>query len=863
LSAEGAPLLDLATSVADGTDVNWAEVESQAGDGARLVSHLRLVSKVAALYRSLPPDEQQAAGARAGEPAGPRWGHLVLLDRIGQGTSAEVHRAWDLELQREVALKLFSRPGPASDAALEEARRLARVRHRNVAVVFGADRHEDRAGFWMELVRGASLDEILDRHGAFSTREAALAGIDICGALAAVHGAGLLHRDIKAQNVLREDGGRIVLADFGTGEPLVSAAARPRMAGTPMYLAPEIFSGRPASVQSDLYSLGVLLFHLVTREFPVPARTLPDLARAHSAGTRRHLRDLRPDLEAPFVEVVERLLSSNPAERYQSAGALETALRATLLPEAAPTSQTTTVEGSRPAPSRRLVAGRSFLGAAAALALVVAALVFWSIRSSRSAAPPASDGVQAVAVLPLVDLTGGSGPPHLTEALTDQLISTLGQLRGLRVTSRTSVLPFASAEVSMTDIAKRLGVAAVLEGSLAMDPGSDGRPTRVRVNARLFRAGTEAQLWSGTFERALGDTFALQADLARAIAREVDVAIAPAEAARLDRSRQTSAAAEAAYFEGVHHLNNIGVESATRALHAFERATRLDVNYARAYVGIARAQIALGFSGAIRQQQARAKALAAVSRALELDDTLAEVHTTVGDLKFYYDWDWAAAERAYERAVALNPSSAAARMQFARYLSAMGRVGEAVQQAEQATTVDPLSASTVQTHALMLYYLRDNDQAAAVLERAEALDPASAGTYQILSRVREAQGRYAEALEAVDKALAIGTDPGIHAHAARLMALAGDRDAARARLREVREGALYVAPEYLAYPLLALGERDGALTLLEQAEAERNPGILWLAVDPRVDELRGDSRFAALLSRVGLPASLDFPPPAP
>jgi serine/threonine-protein kinase len=678
LSAEGEPLLDLATSVADGADVDWAEIEklSNAGD-RRVVRHLRLVASVAALHRSFPADRREDAAARAGEPAGPRWGRLVLLERIGQGTSADVHRAWDLDLQREVALKLFSSSGPDSDAALEEARRIARVRHPNVAVVYGADRHDGRAGFWMELVAGVSLADILERQGPFSTREAALTGIDICSALASVHGAGLLHRDIKAQNVLREAGGRIVLADFGTGEPLVTAAARPRMAGTPLYLAPEIFSGHPASIQSDLYSLGVLLFHLVTLEFPVAARTLQELARAHTAGARRHLRDLRPDLQAPFVEVVERLLLPNPSSRYQSAGAAEAALRSALVPEPAALVEPP-VADERPA-WRQRVGRRGFLAAAAVLAMVVSALVLWSMRP-RVTPPAAGSGAQAVAVLPLADLTGGVGPPHLAEALTDQLISTLGQVRGLRVTSRTSVLQFADAKVPMADIGRRLGVTAILEGSLAIDAGSNNLPARVRVNARLFRAGTETQLWSGTFERALGDTLALQSDLARAIAREVNVAVTPLEAARRERVQATSAAAEAAYIEGVHYLNNIGSESAARARTAFERATRLDVNYAAAYAGIARAEIALGFAGAVLHQEARAKALAAVSRAMELDDGSPEASMAMGDLRFYYDWDWSGAEQAYERALALNPSLAIARTQFARYLWAMGRVGEDVQQ---------------------------------------------------------------------------------------------------------------------------------------------------------------------------------------
>ena len=201
------------------------------------------------------------------------------------------------------------------------------MRHAHVVQVYGAEQHDNRVGLWMELVRGESLEEVLQARGPFGAREAALIGLDLCAALAAVHGAGLLHRDIKAQNVMRESGGRLVLMDFGTGEEL---SGTNRLVGTPLYLAPEIFRGQRASVQSDLYSLGVLLFYLVTGKFPVVAASMEQLARAHAHRERQPLRDLRPDLPEPFIATVERALDSDPSRRYQSVGEFESALRESL-----------------------------------------------------------------------------------------------------------------------------------------------------------------------------------------------------------------------------------------------------------------------------------------------------------------------------------------------------------------------------------------------------------------------------------------------------------------------------------------------------------------------------------------------------
>ncbi len=335
MRADDRALVDAAASVADGAPVDWVSAESRAdADSRRLVRHLRLVESIASLHRSIPPieaDDSQIRSAtvadrsRAPGPAVGEWGRLSLLDRIGHGTSCEVYRAWDTALQREVALKLLHDEGDHAEAhgrILEEARRLARIRHAHVVQVYGAEHHDNRVGLWMELVRGQSLEEVLQARGPFGAREAALIGLDLCAALAAVHGAGLLHRDIKAQNVMRESGGRLVLMDFGTGEEL---SGTNRLVGTPLYLAPEIFRGQRASVQSDLYSLGVLLFYLVTGKFPVVAASMEELARAHAQRQRQSLRDLRPDLPEAFVATVERALDSDPTRRYHSVGDFESA----------------------------------------------------------------------------------------------------------------------------------------------------------------------------------------------------------------------------------------------------------------------------------------------------------------------------------------------------------------------------------------------------------------------------------------------------------------------------------------------------------------------------------------------------------
>ena len=323
------PIETLIDSVADGDDIDWAALEAQADPEMQaLLAHLKLVAGVADVHRtSLDDDETGPVPAptlgRAAAPLGElgRWGHLQLVRKVGEGSYGEVFHARDTWLDHPVALKLL-RPELTDRVAptklLDEARVLVKVRHPNVVAVHGADLQQNRVGFWMEFVQGQRLDDIVAFQGLLSAEEAAEIGQMLCSALAAVHDAGLVHRDVKAQNVIREAKGRVVLMDFGAGQ-LIADAAGGGGAGTPLYLAPEMFRNAPASVQTDIYALGVLLYYLVTAGYPVPARSIEELKQAHAAGRQRPLLVARPGLPRGFVNVVEKMLKVDPAERYQTA----------------------------------------------------------------------------------------------------------------------------------------------------------------------------------------------------------------------------------------------------------------------------------------------------------------------------------------------------------------------------------------------------------------------------------------------------------------------------------------------------------------------------------------------------------------
>lgn len=396
MSEEPKQLADLIASVADGGPIDWEALDEVATDAVfrAALEDLRIIAGIAEVHRSQVGDEGPIVEVdrHVASTALGRWGNFLLLEKIGEGTFGEVFHAHDSWLDHGVALKLLKPELVDRSRILHEARTLVKVRHANVVEVYGADFHDGRVGFWMEFIRGHTLAQVVAREGVRSASEAAIMGQDLCRALAAVHATGIVHRDIKAQNVMRQSGtGRLVLMDFGAGELMTEPRTRGHLTGTPLYLAPELFDHRPATFRTDIYALGVLLYYLVTADYPVQGEVIEDLVRAHARGERRHLGDVRPDLPDMFVRVVDTMLSRDPAGRYPTAASVRSALEAVVVPGTPATPVVPIGPGVLPGPqvsraNRALVwSGRIALAAGVVTALGLASTAAFNLTFGRTA----------------------------------------------------------------------------------------------------------------------------------------------------------------------------------------------------------------------------------------------------------------------------------------------------------------------------------------------------------------------------------------------------------------------------------------------------------------------------------------------
>jgi serine/threonine-protein kinase len=766
---------------------------------------------------------------------------------LGRGGMAIVYLAQDLKHRRRVAIKVLKPelvPADGADRFLREIQITAQLTHPNILPLHDSGEADGVLYYVMPYVEGDTLRDRLNRDQQLPLDEALQIAQEVADALGYAHSLGLIHRDIKPENILFQ-AGHAVVSDFGIARAVSQAAEGGGghltesgiAVGTLAYMSPEQAAGKRAlDGRTDIYSLGCVLYEMLAGDVPLVA---PSISAGAPERPGSQVRGARESVSAPLASVIAKALARVPADRFVTAAQFKEALVAATGPQAA-------ALADHPAGRRRRWVPVAVLGSLLALG---AAFYISGLRDRILGVTTAAS--IKLAVLPLENLTGDPGQEYFSDGLTEDMITQLGRLdpQRLGVIARTSAMRYRNTDKPIDQIGRELGVGYILEGSVRRE----GR--RVHITVQLVRVQDQTQLWADSYERDLSGILALQSAVALGVARSLALALLPGEETRLAPARPVNPEAYEAYLNGRGHVNKLTRPDLETALQYFAIALEKDSNYALGYVGIARAWSGLQQMGFVPPREAQPRMRAALSRALALDSTLAEAHYRLAVIKVWSDWDWAAGEEEFQRAIGLNPNDPEGRATYAHFLQIMKRPAEAMGHIERAVELDPFNPLVRAFYGTVLNQLKRYDEAIAQYDQVLATVPNMPMALDGRRNALYMRGSYAEALEAERSAWAARNDREMLAALERGYAEAGYRGAMRrtAEILAARSRATNTARPAVATQFLKAGDIDRAMEWLERSYQAHDPNMPYISVAPVYDPLRGDPRFQDLLRRLKLP----------
>ncbi|HJZ66610.1 MAG TPA: protein kinase [Blastocatellia bacterium] len=824
-----------------------------------------------------------------------RLGRYEIRSKLGEGGMGEVYLAVDTELDRTVAIKILPE-ALASDQQrlqrfIQEAKAASALNHPHILTIYeigtiGASRFIATEFIDGETLRdrisaGMKLTDILE----FS--------IQAAGALASAHAAGIIHRDIKPENIMVRRDGYIKLLDFGLAKLTESQASSGdtealtkamvntgagTVMGTANYMSPEQAKGTTVDARTDLWSLGAVLYEMVTGHSPfageTPTETISLILQREPAPLTRYAREVPGELE----RIVTKALTKDREERYQTSKDMlidfrnlkrrievEAEIDRTIPPqfrEGTSTSSGQTVQATvsggvaatvpvgAPATvssAEYIISGIRAHKAAAiivAMVLVIGAIGLIRYLHARNT----EVAIESIAVLPFANQNNDPGIDWVSDGLTESIINSLTQLPNLKVIARSSVFRYKDKQADPLAAGKELGVRALLTGRLFQ------RGEEVIVSAELVDLRDNKQLWGDRYERRMADLLSVQREIAREITSNLRPKISGAEQNRASKSATENPEAYQLYLKGRFYWNKRTGESIKKSVEYFSLAIEKDPNYALAYAGIADAYTLIPGYSAGAPQEYFPKAKAVARKALQIDDTLAEAHTSLADVLYSYDRNFAESFSEYQRAIELNPNYPTAHHWYGEDLAVAGRFDEGIAELRRAQELDPLSLIINADLGEVYTWARQYDKAIEQLRKTIEMDQSFYYAHWQLGLAYELKGLLPEALAEYQRARQLDDDPWVLALLGHAYAVSGKRDEALKALDQLKEASKqrYTAAYGFAVLYTGLGERDQAFQWLERSYQDRANDLINLKIDPLLDNLRSDPRFADLVRRVGL-----------
>ena len=794
-----------------------------------------------------------------GQQFGRTLGHFRILSLLGRGGMGEVYLAED-KLRRKVALKLLPKEFAGQPDRLrrfeQEARAASALNHPNIVIIYEIDQASPEEGgahfIAAEFVEGQTL-RVMMRQERMKIETALDMAAQAASALEAAHVVGIIHRDVKPENLMVRNDGLVKVLDFGLAKltrpqpanvdtrasTAASVGSAPGVVmGTATYMSPEQARGLEVDARTDIFSLGVVLYEMIAGRAPFEGATTSDVIAAILTTDPVPLGERAPETPPDLERIVNRALKKDREERYQTIVELHRDLEA--LRQGAARDVSLTALAS---PLPRVIKRHPAVFAVLAIALVALICLGFYWRLGRSA-----QEIDSIAIMPFANVSADPNAQYLADGIPASLINKLTRLPALRVLPRSTTFRYKNKEFDPVEVGRKLGVRAVLIGKVAQ------MGDNLNIEADLVDVARNAQLWSEQYRRNPSDILSVQEEITNQVVRELRLNLSGEEQRQLAERPTENAEAYRLYWQGRFHWNRYNENDFRKSIEYFEKALERDRHFALAYVGLADAYSSLGIDH-VRPREVFPWAKQYAEKALELDDRLAEAHNSLGVIKLFYEWDWPGAQRAFARARDLNPRNADVGHFYGHYFEAMGNLREGIRETQRGVDLEPESIILNAELGFAYYWARDYDRAIAQHRKTLDLFPNSAFAKWALAQALEQKQMNQEA---VNELLQVRQRAGgwsfLEAELACALARAGKKDEARRILTELRQRAAqkWVDPGVIALVHIELGEKDQAFEWLEKTYEERTQWMLWLKIEPKFDPLRADPRFKALLRRVKL-----------